>query len=135
MLAKWISVLMSFFSSASDSNKSEAEPRRKNVRHGGFQAEVTFANRAYSVRDWSLGGVAFDTAPDASLMVGDKLNVVFKFRFANETITVQQPVHVVRAQRRSIAAQFGPIVPEARRQFDRVLDYLHMEKFLESQAA
>jgi len=92
-------------------------------------------NRAYSIRDWSLGGISFETAPDASLTVGDKIQVVLKFRFLYDTITIQLPAQIVRTARRGIAAKFIPLPSVARRQFDRVLDSLHTERFLESQAA
>jgi hypothetical protein len=108
---------------------------RKYVRYGNLHAEVTVGNQAYSVRDWGIGGVSFETAPDARLTVGDKIQLVLKFRFLHDTITVQQPAQVVRTARRGIAAVFTPLPAATRRQFDRVLDSLHTESFLESQAA
>src|ERR1700733_702446 len=119
-----------------DSSPWDAESEvRKYVRYGNIHAEVTVGNQAYSIRDWGLGGVAFETAPDARLTVGDKIQLVLKFRFLNDTITVQQPAQIVRTAKRGIAAVFTPLPAETRRQFDRVLDSLHTESFLESQAA
>lgn len=109
--------------------------RRRHMRHNSVQAEVIIGNRAYSVRDWSMGGVAFDTTPDARLMNGDYVQLVIKFRLPHDTITVQQRVQVVRTARRGVAAKFNGMTAEVRRQFERVLDNLHAQTFMESQIA
>jgi hypothetical protein len=108
---------------------------RKCIRYGRLRGEVMVGNQVYGIRDWGLGGVSFEPAPDARLTVGDKIQVVLKFRFLHDTIIVQQPAQIVRTARRGIAAVFAPLPAETRRQFDRVLDSLHTESFLESQAA
>ncbi len=134
MISELVRNILSFFHLGSG-NWNGADARRKYVRYGNLRAEVTVGNRAYSIRDWGLGGVAFETAPDARLTVGDKIQLVLQFRFLNETITIQQPAEIVRTARRGIAAVFAPLPAATRRQFDRVLDSLHTESFLESQAA
>ena len=100
MIGKLVRSVLSFFNLAADSAGAEAEARRRYIRYGGIRAEVTGGSRDYSVRDWSLGGVSFETAPDASLTVGDKLQVVLRFRFLHDTITIQQPAHIVRTAHR-----------------------------------
>jgi len=111
------------------------DARRKYIRYSGVPAEVTVGNRAYSIRDWSQGGISFETAPDASITVGDKVSLVLKFRFMHGIITINQPALVVRSAKRGIAAEFLPAPAAARSQFDRVLDSLYAERFLASQAA
>ncbi|MCE9508230.1 MAG: PilZ domain-containing protein [Alphaproteobacteria bacterium] len=112
------------------------DPRRKYVRHPGFRAEVIVGNRVYGVRDWSLGGVAFETGADARIQAGDKVQVTMKFHLpTNDTITIEQQARIVRAAKRGVAAAFAPLPPNTRRQFERVLDSLHAQSFLESQVA
>ena len=135
MINELVRSILSFFNLGSGSGNTEANARRRYMRHSGLLAEVTVGNRAYSIRDWSLGGVSFETAPDASLTVGDKVQMVLKFRFLHDTITIQQTALVVRTARRGIAAKFSPMPATVRREFDRVLDSLHTQEFLESQAA
>jgi hypothetical protein len=112
-----------------------SDPRRKYVRHPGFRAEVVIGNRVYGVRDWSLGGVAFETGADARIQAGDKVQVTMKFHLPNDTITIEQQARIVRAAKRGVAAAFAPLPPTTRRQFERVLDSLHTHNFLESQVA
>jgi hypothetical protein len=111
------------------------DPRRKYVRHPGFRAEVIVGNHVYGVRDWSLGGVSFETGADARIQAGDKLQVTMKFHLPHDTITIEQPARIVRAAKRGVAAAFAPLPPTTRRQFERVLDSLHAQSFLESQVA
>jgi len=117
------------------SENIRGDVRRKHIRHPGLQAEIMVGDRIYSVRDWSLGGVLFETAPDARIQKGDQLQVILKFRFPHDTITIQQQAHILRAEKRGIAAQFAPMPPKARREFDRVLDSLYAQSFLKSQIA
>ena len=135
MIGEFVYKVLSFFSLGGSGRKADVDSRRKYIRHGGLHAEVTVGNRAYSIRDWCLGGVSFETAPDASLTVGDKIQLTLKFRFLHDTITIQQPALIVRTARRGIAAKFAPLPVAARREFERVLDSLHTQEFLESQAA
>src|ERR1035437_4562414 len=125
MIGEVVRSLLSFFNFDDGEWNTETDARRKYIRHNGVHAEVTVGNRAYSIRDWSLGGIAFETAPDAGVTVGDKLQLVLKFRFLHDTITIRQPGHIVWTAKRGIAAEFGPLPAAVRRQFDRVLDSLH----------
>jgi len=125
----------SFLRPGSAKAKSEGDIRRKYVRYNSVQAEVVVGQRAYSIRDWSLGGVSFETPPDARLTSGDRIEIELKFRFAHGTVTVRQPAEVVRAVRRDVAAKFTPLGPGARREFSRVFDVLNAEGFLASQTA
>lgn len=127
--------VMSFFRGAPEEWNASAETRRKFMRHDGFHAEVTVGLHNYSVRDWSLGGLSFETTPDSRLTVGDRIPVILKFRFLHGTITIEQTARVVRTARRGVAAEFTALPGNVRRQFDRVLDSLHAQDFLESQAA
>ena len=135
MIGELVQSVLSFLHLDSGAWNADIDAR-KYIRYGNIHAEVTVGNQAYSVRDSGLGGIAFETAPDARLTVGDKIQVVLKFRFLHDTITVQQPAQIVRTARRGIeAAVFTPLPAATRRQFDRVLDRLHTESFLQSQAA
>ena len=133
MIGELMQGVLSFFNL--DSAWKSRENVRRYARYGNIRAEVTVGDAAYSVRDWGFGGVSFETAPDARLVVGDKIQLVMKFRFLHDTITVQQPAQIVRTARRGIAAVFTPLPVATRRQFDRVLDSMHTESFLKSQAA
>jgi hypothetical protein len=114
---------------------AEIDSRRKHVRYAGIPAEIEVAGMAFSVRDWSMGGVAFETLPDSRMLVGDNINFTIRFRFPHSTITIQQPGRVVRTGRRGVAAEFVSVSPDARREFERVLDGIHAQGFLQSQVA
>lgn len=111
------------------------EHRRRHVRHPAFHAEVIVGGRVYNIRDWSMGGVFFESAPDARIIAGDTVQVTLRFRFLHDTISVQQQALVTRTAKRGIAAEFAPMVTATRRQLERVLDSLYTQKFLESQIA
>ena len=111
------------------------DSRRTHIRHLGLQAEVEVSNRVYSVRDWSFGGVFFETLPDSRMITGDPLNVTVRFRFPHETITITHPAKIIRSAKRGIAAEFEPLPTDVRRKFQRVLDSFHAQGFVESQVA
>ena len=113
----------------------DLDTRRKHLRHGGIQAEVVVQDRSFGVKDWSMGGVCFETLPDPHMVVGDKIQFTLRFRLPHETVIIKQAGRIVRAAKRGIAAEFMPLSPEARRKFARVLDGLHATQFLESQVA
>ena len=107
---------------------------RKHVRYPGLQAEVLVGKHTYSICDWSLDGIAFKTIPDTDLTIGEKIQTILKFHFPHDTITIIQQAHIVRTAGRGIsAAKFAPIKTGAHRQFLRVLDSQHAQKFMESQ--
>lgn len=107
--------------------------RRRHVRHEGVHAEVVVADKIYSVRDWSMGGLFFETPPDSRITTGDQLRFNLRFRLPHETIDIPQSARVVRSVRRGIAAEFAPMTAENRRQFQRVIDGYQAQSFLESQ--
>jgi hypothetical protein len=111
------------------------DTRRKHMRHEGIVAEVLVQDRAFGVKDWSLGGVCFETLPDPHMVVGDKVQFTLKFRLPHETVMIKQVGRIVRAAKRGVAAEFMPLSPETRRKFARVIDTLHAKNFLESQVA
>lgn len=113
----------------------DSKSRRKHPRHPGMQTEVSIHDQVYSVRDWSLGGVFFDTPPDARMVKGDNVTLNLKFRLPHETITIRQMARVVRAAGRGIAAEFTGMPPEIRKQFEKVIDSFHAQSFIESQVA
>jgi len=116
-------------------NDTQNAGRRRHMRHPAFHAEVVIGDRSYNICDWGMGGVFFETAPDARLTTGDKIPTILKFRFLHETIVIQQQARVIRTARRGIAAEFTPLPATSRRQFERVQDNLHTQTFLESQIA
>jgi hypothetical protein len=61
--------------------------------------------------------------------------VTLRFRFPHETVAVEREVRVVRAAGRGVAAEFGPLSNDDRKQFDRILDNYHAENFAASQLA
>ena len=116
-------------------NEESIDSRRKHIRHPAIQAEVEVANRAYSLRDWSFGGIFFETQPDARLVAGDQVPMTLRFRFPTEVVSVTQPARVVRAAKRGIAAEFVQLDADARRKFQRALDNMNVQGFVESQVA
>jgi hypothetical protein len=114
---------------------AEVDTRRKYVRYVGLQGEVEVAGQAYSLRDWSMGGVSFETLPDARIMAGDTVNLTLRFRFPNSVVTVTQGGRVTRTGRKGVGAEFTELSPEAKRDFGRVLDAVHAQGFLQSQVA
>jgi len=114
-----------------------AEWRRRHVRHdirkAGVEAEVEINGRSYSIRDWSMGGLCFDT--EAEPQLGQKLDMQIRFRLPHETITIRQNGRVVRAMQRGVATEFAPLAPEMRRRFRKVVDGIHALEFVESQVA
>lgn len=130
-----IELILSTLGLSDSSFNSAGDTRRKHQRHPGHQTEIDVAGRVYSVRDWSLGGIFFDTPPDSRMVLGDKVNFDLRFRLPHETITIQHTAKVVRSATRGIAAEFMPLAPDVRRKFDRVIDWFHTQSFLESQVA
>lgn len=115
-------------------NREEAS-RRRHIRHEGIQAEVVVAERAFGLKDWSLGGLCFLPPPDTPIVTGDRIQFTLRFRLPHETVNIVQTGKVVRALKRGIAAEFLPLSPEAKRKFERVLDGVHAQGFLSSQTA
>jgi hypothetical protein len=116
------------------SHNADVDTRRKHIRYGAVQADVEVAGKAYSLRDWSMGGFSFETLPDSRLLTGDRINFTLHFRFPHDTISVAQQGRVLRTGRKGVAAEFISISPEARREFVRVIDGIHAQGFLQSQA-
>lgn len=113
---------------------ADLDTRRKYIRYSAVQAAVEVAGRAYSIRDWSMGGFSFDTLPDARLLTGDRVNFTLHFRFPLGTISIEQPGKVLRTGKKGVAAEFADLSPEARREFGRVIDGIHAQGFLQSQS-
>lgn len=109
------------------------EYRRKHVRYPGFHAEMVVGNQSYSVCDWSRGGIAFKTTPNDNLTQGDNIQVILKFKLPHDTLTIKQSACIVRSSKHDIAAEFDPLPMVVHRQFERVLDNLYAQDFLESQ--
>ena len=112
---------------------AENTARRRSARFEGQQAEILVGNARYSVRDWSMSGLSFDTLPDSRLVVGDRVNFTLLFRFPHDTVTVQQAGRVVRTSGRGVAVEFLPSAPDSRRVMERVLDGFHARDFMQSQ--
>ena len=109
------------------------ERRRKHVRYHGSHAEIIVENQSYNIRDWSKGGVAFKTTPNVHLTTGDQVQVILKFKLPHDIIVIRQLARIVWASKNNIAAEFTPLPTIVHRQFERVLDNLHTQDFLESQ--
>jgi hypothetical protein len=116
------------------SSNAEEASRRKHIRHEGVQAEVVVADRAFGLKDWSMGGLCFQPPAGVPIVAGDRIQFTLRFRLPHETVQIVQTGKVVRAVKRGIAAEFLPLSPEARRKFERVLDGVHAQGFMASQA-
>lgn len=132
---KMINQILSRLGLGDGSLNIEINTRRRHVRYAGMQAEVVVGERAYSIRDWSQGGVLFETQPDSRMIVGDRIRFQMKFRFPHEVITVSQEARVVRTNRQGVAAEFLSPSPDMRHRLERVVDNYHAQSFLESQVA
>lgn len=130
-----LSTLLSKLGLGDGSNNVEADVRRKYIRLTGASAEVEMGQQAFPVRDWSPGGVFFETLPESQLHEGDKMTVTLRFRFPHEVVSLQREIRVVRTARRGVAAEFSPLSNDDRKQFDRIIDSYHAENFLASQIA
>jgi hypothetical protein len=116
---------------ATDSNRV----RRLPPRHPGTQAEVSIAGRTFSVRDWSMSNLFFDTPPDSRLIVGDKVLLEMTFRLPHETVAIEHPAMIIRTATRGAMVEFMPLTSDVRRKFERVIDGYHVQSFVESQVA
>jgi len=113
-----------------------SEHRRKHVRYPCFHTEMIVEDQAYNVHDWSKGGIAFESTPNAHLTTGDNIQIILKFKLPHDIIIIRQLACIVRASKHNVAAEFAPLpTVVVRRQFERVLDNLHTQDFLESQVA
>lgn len=115
--------------------QSDSAVRRKHVRRPGIQTDVVVANHSYIVRDWSKGGVFFESTSDARMTPGEQVQFTLRFRLPHGTVDITQPGRIIRSAARGIAAEFLPLTAESRRLFDRVIDSMNAQGFLESQAA
>lgn len=111
------------------------EHNRKHIRHPAFHAEAIINGQVFALRDWSMGGVFFETMPDARIAAGDTVQMTLKFRFLHGTVNVQQIAHITRTMKRGIAAEFAPFAVTTRRQMERVLDSFYTQSCIESQVA
>lgn len=107
--------------------------RRKHIRYHGSHSEIIIKNQSYNIRDWSKGGVAFKMTPNTNLTTGDHIQVILKFKLPHDIIIIQQLARIVWASKHNVAAEFAPLPTVVHRQFERVLDNLHTQDFLESQ--
>lgn len=132
-----INRLLNILGLGDGSMNGASEWRRKHVRHdiqkAGLKAEVEINGRAYSIRDWSMGGLSFDT--DQAPQMGQDLDMQIRFRLPHETVVIHQPGRVVRFMKQGVAAEFPPLAPEIQRHFRKVLDDIDAMDFVQSQAA
>jgi len=115
-----------------------SEWRRRHVRHStrdvGVQADVEIGGRVYKIRDWSMGGLAFETLANVPVTVGSALDMDIHFRLPTETVTIHQATgRLVRNIGRDVATEFSELTPDMRRRLEKVLDMIHTQRFLESQ--
>ena len=128
--------VLSFFGLANGLPPEQKDFRRKHVRYSGLHAEVIIGKHTYTVHDWDLNGIAFETAPDTYINVGTQVQMSIKFDLPYETIAIEQSGCIFRIAKRGVSvAMFTSMQAGTRRQFERVLDYLYTQKFLESQVA
>lgn len=113
----------------------KTEPRRRHIRHPGVEAEVVVADRSFSLKDWSMGGLCFVPPPGTSLVTGDRIQFLLRFRLPHETVNIAHTAKVVRAVRRGVAAEFLPLTADVKRKLERVLDGVHAQGFMASQHA
>lgn len=114
------------------------EWRRRHIRHNtrdiSVQADVEIGGRTYKIRDWSMGGLCFETPANAPATVGAEVDMDIHFRLPGETVTIRQAGgRLVRSVSRGMATEFSSLTPDMRRRLEKVLDMIHTQRFLESQ--
>ncbi len=129
-----ISALLNKLGLGDGSFNTTPDARRKYIRFDGTCAQAEVNGQAFRVKDWSAGGISFDAAP-GSVKAGDSFDVVVRFSFAHETVSMRQQARVVRSANRGVAAQFAPMTADDRRMFDRIVDSYHAQSFFQSQVA
>jgi len=128
--------VLSLFGLGQSALPAQEDFRRRHVRYSGLDAEVVIGKHTYAVHDWDLNGIAFETTPDNSLDAGTEVQMSITFKLPHETIIIEQQACIFRIARRGVSvAMFTSMHAGIRRQFERVLDSLYTQKFLESQVA
>ena len=128
--------VLSFFGLGNGLPSGQGDFRRKHIRYPGLNAEVVIGRNTYPVQDWDLNGIAFGTTPDNYLNVGTNVKMTIRFTLPHETIVIDQEACIFRIAQRGVSvAMYTSMQPNARHQFDRVLDSFYAQKFLESQVA
>ena len=131
-----ISQFLTRFGLGDDSLNGAPRPRREPLRYPGTQTQVTVGDETFSVKDWSLGGLCFETMTVSALRAGDIVDFKLTFRLPHETIEVIQAGQVVRVGPYGVAAAFlVPLAAENQRLLRRAIDGFHTQSFLESQIA
>ena len=131
-----IKKILAFLGISSEDVDSSFSSRRKYVRHAAFNAEVIIGDDVYQAHDWSMGGVAFNTgADDGKTGIGDKVRVSLSFHFPDNIITIGQDAHIARSTGGTTAVEFDPLPKSAQIEFNKVLESLYTQSFIESQVA
>jgi len=129
-----LSKILSFFGvDLGDENTIFSSSRRKYARHPAFNVDVLIGNKVHEAYDWSMGGVSFKKPEGQNINVGDKVKVILTFKFATNNITITQEAHVVRSGENDTAVQFEALPSATKGQFQRVLESLYTQSFIESQ--
>lgn len=116
---------------------------RQYVRYEGDIAEVMINGRSHALMNWSLGGIAFknatsqfpgDIVPFAGLKTDNVAYMALRFYMLSEVIEIPVTARIVRIGDGYTAAQFMPLSPEARQQFDHVLELKNKKDFARTKA-
>ncbi len=125
--------ILSMFGVGSNTTSVATKSRRRHVRHPGFNADVIINENSYDVHDWSMGGVSFEPVVGIGLNIGDKVKVELQFTLGGTVITIAQDAKLVRSNYNNAAAEFDPLPNKVKADFERVLEMLYTQSFVESQ--
>jgi len=111
------------------------EIRRKHPRKQGKYSVLSIGGKEFEIQDWSRGGVCFNGF-DIPFAVGDELRFKMIFELAQNTIAVEHKGRIVRTSKQgdNTAVVFEPFGRDLDRQFDRIIDGIVTEEFVQSQA-
>jgi len=130
-----IKKILAFFRLSTKKIDVTKETRRRHVRHPGFNAEVVIEGRTYVAYDWSMSGIAFKTGDTKNIKEGDDVRVTLNFKFPGNTISIAQTAHIIRSLNGTTAIEFEPLPSTTHNEFNKVLDNLYTQSFIESQIA
>ncbi len=128
-------MLKKFMSGLNAENVGDiTETRRRHSRITDAFSTITIDDNAYAVKDWSQGGVFFQS-PKLNYAIGDivHFNLTFKMPFGD--INVPHSAKITRKGVDGYAAQFCPLNRDTRTQFARVMDGVISRGFDETNIA
>ncbi len=126
-------MLQNFFSSFLNRPSNDGQSsRRIHDRRETDRCVCTMHGRNFPVENWSFGGALID-ADERMFAVGQKLDMIFKFKLRNTILDVNIRGTVVRKNQGKLGIKFEPTSQTIRRHFQQVVDDQVAREFANSQ--